>query len=216
MSPRLFLPLASAGCIALGAAAALAEPPQPSSPAPPAPVTAPPPAERPPWMRRPPQSPALYPGWRLEEAPRPGETAEPQWYGWQSLMGIIPSHGIALLGLTDNDLIPLIYLGAAGHALTSPIVHWAHGNVGTGFLSLGVNIGAPLLGGMIAFETRSTGLLFTMGFLTIVGWPVVDTLLLSYEDAPKSKDKSARLIDSFAVVPMLDGDRKGLSLVGQF
>lgn len=226
MSPRLCLSLASAAFVALGASAARAAPPlPPPPPAPPpasaapaadsAPVAAPPPAPRPTWMQRPPPY-GPYPGWRLEEEKRPDETGGPQWYGWQSLIGIIPSHAMAVLGTTDNDLYGLIVAGAIGHSLTSPIVHWAHGNVGRGFLSLGLNTGLPFLGLAVGLEARSTGLLVAMGFVTIVGWPIVDTVVLSYEDAPKSNDKNARLIDSFSVVPMIDGDKKGLSLVGQF
>ncbi|MDI1484676.1 hypothetical protein [Polyangium sp. y55x31] len=193
-----------------------------SAPAPPplaAPPPAPPGAMPPPWMwRPPPQSNVLYPGWRLEEDLPPGETDKPKWYGWQSLIGIIPSHGLALLGSFDNDTQFLLVVGAMGHALTSPIVHWVHGNAGRGFLSLGLNVGLPLLSYGVAASFRSTEMLLAAGLISLVGWPIVDTVVLSYEDPPrsKSKDKSAGLIHSFGVVPMIDGDKKGLSLVGQF
>ena len=211
--------------------AAAADPAPPAAPAPdpaaaptsapPAPLAAPPPAPlgaRPPWMQRPPPPGAYgpYPGWRLEEAPQPGEAGERQWYGWQSLIGIIPSHGMSLLALYDLDLLPLVAVGMIGHSLSSPIVHWVHGNVGRGFLSLGLNIGLPAVSYGIAAEFRSEEMLVGLGLLSIVGWPIIDTVVLSYEDAPKAKDKSARLIDSFMVVPMIDGQKKGLSLVGQF
>ncbi|MDC3954336.1 hypothetical protein [Polyangium jinanense] len=210
------------------AASAPAAAPAPATPAPapdsisaPPPLAAPPPAPPgaapPPWMwRPPPPAYGLYPGWRLEEDRPSKETDARTWYGWQSLIGVIPSHALFAFSTFDNDLEFLMVAGVLGHCLTSPIVHWAHGNVGRGFLSLGLNATLPLAGMALAFETGSTEMLIAAGLITIVGWPIVDTVALSYEEAPKSKDKSTSLIHSFGVVPMIDSDTKGLSLVGQF
>ncbi|MDI3291663.1 hypothetical protein QHF83_50600, partial [Polyangium sp. 15x6] len=208
------------------APAPAAAPPAAPAPAPdsvfaPPPLAAPPPAPPgaapPPWMwRSPPPAYGLYPGWRLEEDRPTKETPDRTWYGWQSLIGVIPSHALFAFGTFDNDLEFLMVAGALGHCLTSPIVHWAHGNVGRGFLSLGLNATLPLAGMALAFESGSTEMLIAAGLITIVGWPIVDTVVLSYDEAPKSKDKSAGLIHSFGVVPMIDGEKKGLSLVGQF
>ena len=58
---------------------------------------------------------------------------EPRWYGWQTLM----VDGAAILIASDVS-VPIYVLGG-------PIVHWSHGNVGRGFGSLGLRVGAPLL-----------------------------------------------------------------------
>lgn len=58
---------------------------------------------------------------------------ESRWYGWQTLM----VDGAAILIASDVS-VPIYVLGG-------PIVHWSHGNVGRGFGSLGLRVGAPLL-----------------------------------------------------------------------
>ncbi|MDI1448588.1 hypothetical protein [Polyangium sp. 6x1] len=261
MPPRVFLPLAFASFVALGASAALAAPPVSPPPAPPAttnvaPLPSPPPAppaaapaaapeaapeaapapapapaplvappvppgaqRPPPWAwRAPPPAYGPYPGWRLEEeAPKSSETNERTWYGWQSLLGIIPSHGLAVVGVLDHDLYGLIVVGALGHCFTSPIVHWVHGNTGRGFISLGMNAGLPILSSALINVASSADMFFGVALLAVVGWPIVDVAVLSYEDPPsKSKEKTAGFIDSFGVVPMIDREKKGLSLVGRF
>jgi hypothetical protein len=60
------------------------------------------------------------------------------WYGWQTL---IVDGGAIAAGLVTGNAAVLV----GGMTLGAPIVHWAHGNVLTGFGSLGLRIGVPLL-----------------------------------------------------------------------
>jgi hypothetical protein len=237
----LVLPLAATPALAEGQPAAPASAPAPAAapaaaselaPAPaPAPASAPTQAPpRPgmgPWMPPPKGQPYgpyppyanPYPGWRLEPASDKNEGAK-VWYGWQSLIGIIPSH-LFIVAATLTPLDALGYIGALGHCLTSPIVHWVHGNVGRGFLSLGLNTGLPAIGLYGLLESRSEGFAIALLSIGMIGWPVIDTALLSYEETDtdkkaKKKSEFALGVQSLGVAPILDGDRKGLSLVGRF
>lgn len=72
-----------------------------------------------------------------EEAPEQPETRT-IWYGWQTL--IVDAGVVGATLVTKN---PGVAVG--GLTLGAPIVHWAHGNVGRGFASLGIRVGTPLL-----------------------------------------------------------------------
>jgi len=145
-----------------------------------------------------------------------------RWYGWQTLIGVIASDLVAIVG--QGSVVT--YLGVAGHVFTGPIVHWAHGHVGQGFASLGLNAGLPLAGGLIGVVAGSGDGLAALGYGAIgvlvgaLAAPALDISLLSTEtvDAPIEPKKGARALlpSSVAVVPMVDQNRVGLSLVGQF
>ena len=174
-------------------------------------------------QRPPPWAYGPYPGWRLEEDVKASETPTRQWYGGKTLLGLIPSDVVFFLGYmlafssrkTEDLGVGMVGLGVAGHCLAAPIVHWVHGNVGRGFLSLGLNMGLPFVGAAIADGLDMGDLTVPLVVLSVIAWPVVDIAVLSYEEpAPKRKRTSA--MPSFTVLPMVDRDRQGLSLVGQF
>jgi hypothetical protein len=100
--------------------------------------------------------------------------------------------------------------------LASPLVHWTHGNVGRGFLSLGLNVGLPITGAMIGEASDIGGLSIPLVVLAFTAWPIVDVAALSYEDPSASKRKNKSAMPSFSILPMLQPDKRGLSLVGQF
>ncbi len=120
----------------------------------------------------------------------------------------------------------LAYIGVAGHVLSGPVVHWSHGHVGKGFASLGLNVGLPgigLLTGFAASGADAWGGLFLgliLGGIGYVAAPALDIGLLSTEtvNAPARPPRgaSALLPSSIGVMPMLDQQRRGLSLIGQF
>jgi hypothetical protein len=66
----------------------------------------------------------------------PPARGERKWYGSHTLIA------------DGSSLVTLVVppLGIGGYLFATPIVHWAHGNVGTGFASLGVRILAPAVG----------------------------------------------------------------------
>lgn len=100
-------------------------------------------------------------GARADDAsPRPDPPRQDRWYGYQTLIAdgvaiATSSTGVALTvseakaGGNDANPLPglaLAGLGATTYLLGAPIVHWAHGRVGVGFISLGMRILAPLAG----------------------------------------------------------------------
>lgn len=65
---------------------------------------------------------------------------EKHWYGWQTL--IVDAASIALaFGGGIAEIEPLFWTGIVGVVSGSPIVHFAHGNAGVGFASMGVRAG---------------------------------------------------------------------------
>jgi len=202
--------------------AAPAEPPAPKAP----PAASPPPSYAP--VPRPVPSPSLYPGWRLEEdVKRSPETLERNWYGWQTLIGLVPSHLLFTAGALSafssgwrNGSDIMLYGGMLGHVFSSPIIHWAHGKTGMGFGSLALNVATPTLGFLTILSARSGDLILPLGVVSVLTWPIIDIVAFSSEDpaeAKKDKDvKSALGIHSFGIIPMIEPDRKGLSLVGRF
>lgn len=157
----------------------------------------------------------------------PGWSAEPttqkvkRWYGWQTLIGVLAGDLLAVVGQGTA----LTYVGVAGHVLTGPIVHWAHGHVGNGFASLGLNVGMPLGGGLIGLAAGAGDGWDALAFAGIgaaIGYiaaPALDMAIFSTEtvDAPVEK-KGARVLlpSSVGVMPMMGQDRVGLSVVGLF
>ena len=117
----------------------------------------------------------------------------------------------------------LISIGIAGHVLTGPIVHCAHGHVGKGFASLGLNVGLPGLGMLAGFAIGGGGMAsgfygLAIGGLGYIAAPALDISILAKEtvDAPAPKGARALLPSSLGLMPMLDQNRRGLMLVGQF
>lgn len=164
------------------------------------------------------------PGWTFETGPK---KMTRRWYGWQTLIGVLASDLLLVAGAGT----PVSYVGGMGHMLTGPIVHWAHGHVGQGFISLGLNVGLPLGGALVGILIYSGGSSSSSGenwdviigaaMGTVLGAivaPVIDIAALSTEEVPAKEKKGAQLLlpTSIGVLPMMDKDRKGLSLVGRF
>lgn len=178
--------------------------PATSSAAPSAPATPPPPQAP---AARPPAPPQAYPfpsSIYAPPTPPPLATATPpaapptvrRWYGWQTLIADGASLAFALAGSQENsnrssdNSEVLLGLGAAGFALGAPIIHWSHGHVGKGFLSLGLRVGTPL----VAYKLLSDGLehegegRFALGLLLLLGWiPAsisIDAAVIARENVP--------------------------------
>jgi hypothetical protein len=218
-------------------------PPQPGAVPPPGPGATPPgPGAPPPWSgvtNTPPggaaPQPYYYPyapqpyygpgGPPPAWVPRPAVKTKTVWYGWQTLIGVVGSDVITLLG-AYGGLEPLYYIGVAGHVFTGPIVHWSHGHVGKGFIALGLNVGAPVAGGglgLLIGGTGGWGGLFGAILLGGIGYvlgPTLDMAILSTESVPENgkSPKGARAImpSSIGVLPMIDQNSRGLMLVGKF
>jgi len=179
-------------------------------PPPPAPAPAPAPAATP----APPPYPYGYgyPPYGYAP-PRPSR----HWYGWQTLV-------------TDGVAFMLLYAAAQSHdhsnadtfgysAMTvfiaaPPIVHWAHGNVGTGIGSLALRGGSCLL---VAIAINSHGddnaALGMLGILGILAAPAIDAAVFSYETAEGTTAKSSPAI---AASPWVTKSGAGFGLAASF
>jgi hypothetical protein len=139
-------------------------------------------------------------------------------YGWH----VVAADGTSLVlagvgGLSQS--VGVAMMGLAGYVLASPIVHWAHGNVGTGFASLGLRLAVPL-GATFLGALLGWGLSYSVsggcrgdfgclggfavgggiGFLAgLSGTTMIDALVFAkerVEDAPKT---GVRWVPSFSV-----------------
>ncbi len=186
-----------------------------SEPPPPPPGVEPPPTKpkrpRKPSLSRPTSTPLVNtqrtntsPDYTWKDRANP----KTKWYGWHSLIGVVPLQAMFGAGWAMNN-DQLIFIGALGSILMSPIVHRANGQDGRGWASLGGNVGSLLIGGLIAEEVG-------VG-IGLVLWTTIDISLLHYKPVPPQEPpKSALGIHSFAVVPMMEKGRQGLSIMGQF
>jgi hypothetical protein len=118
---------------------------------------------------------------------------------------------VAAFGLLFPQLGPATnteaagYLGEAGlglYALGGPIVHWAHGEVGAGFGSLGLRVVLPLAA-VIAFvsacwdkcsSAQADGLGVALLLPGMFAPSIIDYALLAFEPAPAPRTSRAQPI----------------------
>jgi hypothetical protein len=70
--------------------------------------------------------------------------SERKWYGWQTLIvdGAVLVASVAIAPVSSDGAAATFLVG---NSLGGPIVHWSNGQVGKGFASLGLRVGAPLV-----------------------------------------------------------------------
>lgn len=147
--------------------------------------------------RRPPNPDALA-AWSAADTPPsddPPRGSPPRtreiWYGHQTLLvdGVFVS--CMLLGLAA-DTSSLGGTGVVGYFFGGPIVHWAHGEVGRGFGSLGFRLGLPmaggLLGGALVGGEEGTIAPGVGAILGVAGAMVLDAAI-AYEQVPVERKK---------------------------
>lgn len=160
----------------------------------------------------------------VKPPPLDGSEFEPrtEWYGWQNL--VLDGSAISLIALAAaSDTSALSVAGMLTYVVGSPIVHWTHGNVGTGFGSLGMRVGAfaTFVGGSIACASNSLDgsssndggcAVAVVGLLLIPASMAVDAAVLAYDDIPPERTASSRLL------PWVSKQREavGVSWVGRF
>jgi hypothetical protein len=144
----------------------------------------------------------------LEQQP-----AKRTWYGWQTLL----SDGLSLAALVllrDADDFSAVGLGLL--VLGSPIVHFAHENLGSGAISLGIRaaslglFGGGLVlvveddvfdGGGSSEDNTLGGVLIVASVAGIIAAIAIDASLLAYDKAAASRSEMARF------APWLDPKR---------
>jgi len=121
--------------------------------------------------------------------------AEEKWYGYQVAAPDAVGWGFVLVG-AGSETWGAVALGVGGIVLGGPIVHAAHGHWGRAGASLGLRIGAPLvgatLGGGLGLAASSGGKDALDAIVTaIIGAGVgyvaaaaIDIIYLAREDVP--------------------------------
>jgi hypothetical protein len=100
----------------------------------------------------------------------------------------------------------------------APIIHWSHGHVGRGFLSLGLNGGLPVAAASLGSLESGSAAFF--GFFTgmLIG-RVIDVAFLSYDEveegspAPGQRDAWA---PALTLAPIVGRGQTGLGVAGIF
>lgn len=146
-----------------------------------------------------------------------------RWYGSQIAAVLLPSDAItaALVATGQEEAIAFGVVACAPvQAFTGTIVHWVHGNILKGFLALPLNVGLPIASAIGGAATRSQPGFFALTAVGVIGAQAIDIFGLAYETVKvpvqSSKSDGPLRPTSFAVVPMIDKNRRGLAIVGQF
>jgi len=123
-----------------------------------------------------------------------------EWYGWQTLSfdaAAITSLGVAARVRTNDEVYG--YLALFLYTFGGPTVHWGHGNVGRGFGSLGVRVGAPIvLGAAMCGAAGGDGWDCLGGwafgaFLGVTAASAIDAGALAYDEVELPSHGSIRL-----------------------
>jgi hypothetical protein len=141
-----------------------------------------------PWARsesRATPSPTAFAGGEAFEV----ERTEREWYGWQNLIADGVLLTVVVVGLDS----PVSALGLGTLMIASPVLHWVHGNLGAGLLSLAirtVSTGVLLVGAASGLEDDISGAeedhgaydaLAIAGLIGILTAVVLDSAVLAYE-----------------------------------
>lgn len=79
-----------------------------------------------------------------------------RWYGWQIILTDASAVALTVTGaLSESD--GLITVGVLTYLFGPPTVHFAHRNVGRGFGSLGLRLGAPFVGALLGVAIANCG-----------------------------------------------------------
>ena len=164
----------------------------------------------------------------IAHAEPPAEPAtESSWYGWEVFVSGASSLAVLAIGgaVDDSTATPILMtLGGTGYALGGPIIHLVHDDGLEALGSFGLNLGMPIVAGVIAgLITQAVGASnsafsdFELGFI-YYGAPVgalaaivLDGLLLSDDDAPAAASQAGF---GLGLAPTRHGF--GLSLGGTF
>lgn len=139
------------------------------------------------------------------DPPPPRPARRSVWYGWQILIIDGASIGVVLTSLTGSTAPAFVAAGL--NFVGAPIVHWAHGEVGSGFASLAVRALIPGLGAAIGAIANTTDPTNTY-VLTGVGYAIaasVDVALFARTTREVRPPSALRPRPAVAVVPLTRG-----------
>jgi len=129
------------------------------------------------------------------------------WYGAPIVIADLAAVTLTVAGAatasSSSDLgFGLIAAGVGTYVLGGPIVHFSEDRIGTGFASLGLRVGAPLLGGAVGLGIGSaavngcTGEMCGLGALAfaalgvgagLLAAPIVDSAVLARKPVTRSQ-----------------------------
>jgi hypothetical protein len=153
--------------------------------------------------------------------PVPESATQRVWYGHQILIADAVSLGTLAIGVGNyavakDDIgrttgTAVAVVGGVGTHLAAPIVHWAHGHVGIGFVSLALRTLLPIAGGYLAagsdgFTNRSAAVAGNL--VGLAAAIVVDTVAFAYDDVPVTP---AAVSAELPFVPQLSVTPQGFS-----
>ena len=161
---------------------------------------------------------------------RPWKKPKKEWYGWQILIAdgasIASGAGIALASSGDGKGVGLgIGVGIAGYALAPAIVHWANGQVGPGFGSMSLRVGAPLVmaawgiatGVLVSSDSDTQAAFAGVGAAAgVIGAIIVDVAVLAHrpvDEAERDRVSGARKKPAIQWMPTANYDSKRQSAV---
>jgi hypothetical protein len=163
-----------------------------------------------------------------EEEPDVASGQRKVWYGWQTLLADGAALGFTMGVAIGASEAPVALVGGTTlYAVGGPTVHFAHGNVGKGFVSFGLRVGLPAVGMLsgILLELATCsgswgcGLVGGMvglgaGGITAI---VIDASVVAYDKVPTRRStKTVAAPGMMMVRPHVSHDRAGLSLLGLF
>jgi hypothetical protein len=149
-----------------------------------------------------------------DDEPEGPPSKRPQWYGWQTLIADAPSltafvAGVSMIDDGNSGGSTLAWAGILGYELVPGIIHFAHGNPGRGFASLGMRFGMPLAGAIVGAAVASNcdsslcelggagvGIMLGMG-----GAIAIDAAVLAYDDPKPSQARRRRLVPLASLTP---------------
>jgi hypothetical protein len=144
--------------------------------------------------------------------PAPQSASPRRWYGWQTLLTDAAALALGWPGVSTASESrvsgAVVVMTGATYLLGGPVVHVAHGNMGTGVGSLALRgaplaLMAPAYLGCNGIECAFPFLLG--GWLGIVAAVTLDAAVLAYDEpkdaAPKYAATRPRFTPTFALVP---------------
>ncbi len=146
----------------------------------------------------------------------------PYWYGKDLGLVLAPMDvGTALMLISGQKELQVFGFAnfAVAHVFMGPIFHWAYGYTGRGFGALALNTMLPILGGFTGIGLGSEEAVIAMTTVGFLGAQAIDVFLLAEGtqriavDAPR---KATWRPTSVGIMPWIDSQRAGLSVIGQF
>jgi hypothetical protein len=151
------------------------------------------------------------------------ESFDRHWYGWQTLIPDLAALGLfsvaAKLNTSAFNSNPIAVAGVALYLGGGPTVHFAHGDIGRGFISLALRAGLPvgaLLAGALLTPCNSTssdvcgvgsGLAIFGFFLGGISAVALDASVLSIVRVPAAPSDAPRVMPSVTFMKGRDGQQ---------